>query len=164
MRKNLFSLAIIASALTLTAHADTIDDFTLTGDSHTITYSLPSTVDFPNFSLFNFFSQSAPTTIDGVSSDETGLYYDTSIFPRVSLILSVPDAVFGDPSLYLLGPSFIDFDFFSPSEGAATFVPGTYTLQSLVHSDHYPGDDAFRTRTLQPLSACHRSIWPRWPL
>jgi hypothetical protein len=44
MRKALFAVALIASALTLprTAHADPIDDFVLTGDGHTVTFSLPA--------------------------------------------------------------------------------------------------------------------------
>jgi len=131
MSRSLFTLAIFTSAsfLPLAAHADLIDDFTLTGDSTTITYSLPGTVTFPNFPLFNFFSQSAPTTINGVSGyDGTGLYYDTEFFPSISLIFSVPSSL----PLILTGfPPFIDFDFESPELGSATFIPGTYTLESL---------------------------------
>jgi hypothetical protein len=71
MSKSLFTLVLFASAsfLPLAAHADTVDDFTLTGDSTTITYSLPGTVTFPSFE--------------------------------------------------------------SPELGSATFIPGTYTLESL---------------------------------
>jgi hypothetical protein len=38
MRKALFTLALLASAFTLplTAHADDIDDFVLTGDGHSV--------------------------------------------------------------------------------------------------------------------------------
>jgi hypothetical protein len=132
--KSLFTFVLLASAsiLPLAAHADTVDDFTLAGNSTTITYSLPSTVSFTNFPLFNFFSQSAPTTINGVSGfNETSLYYDTSIFPKISMTLSVPSTVPGSPQLILTGPQFIDFDFESPTLGSATFIPGTYTLESL---------------------------------
>jgi hypothetical protein len=132
--KPLFTLVLLASAsiLPLAARADTVDDFTLTGNSTTISYSLPSTVSFPNFPLFNFFSQSAPTTINGVSGfNETSLYYDTGIFHEISMILSIPSTVPGAPQLVLTGPQFVDFDFESPTLGSATFIPGTYTLESL---------------------------------
>jgi PEP-CTERM motif len=134
MSKSLFTFVLFASAsiLPLAAHADTVDDFTLSGDSTTITYSLPSTVTFANFPLFNFFSQSAPTTINGVSGyNETGLYYDTEFFPKISMTLSVPSSVPGSPQLILTGPQFIDFNFESPVLGTATFIPGSYTLESL---------------------------------
>jgi PEP-CTERM motif len=44
MRKALFTIALITSALTLplAAHADPIDDFVLTGGGDTITFSLPA--------------------------------------------------------------------------------------------------------------------------
>jgi hypothetical protein len=58
---------VSALILPLTAQADTLDDFTLAGDGHTITYSLPATSAFPDFPFFNSFTESAPTTIDGVS-------------------------------------------------------------------------------------------------
>jgi hypothetical protein len=48
MRKSLFTFALLASALTLplnSAHADTIDDFVLTGGGNVITFSLPATTD-----------------------------------------------------------------------------------------------------------------------
>ena len=65
MRNALFALALIAALVIhpTTAHADTIDDFTITGGGHTITYSLPATSSYPDFDLFNFFAESAPTTI-----------------------------------------------------------------------------------------------------
>jgi PEP-CTERM motif len=45
MSKALCTLALLTSALTLTltAHADTIDDFVLTGQGNTITFSFPAT-------------------------------------------------------------------------------------------------------------------------
>jgi hypothetical protein len=136
MSKALFTFALSAAALTLTlaARADTIDDFVLTGDGHTITYSLPATSSFLDFSVFNFFSEIAPTTIDGVSGYvETGDYY---VFgPPTTLILNVPSAIFGAPQLYLAGPRFYSIVFENipeplPYTGLVvpTFTPGTYTL------------------------------------
>jgi PEP-CTERM motif len=133
MRNRLFVVVLLLSVSTvpLIAHADTIDDFTLQGDGHTITYSLPSSINFPNFNLFNFFSASAPATLDGTTSFTAfGEYYDTEIFPEISLLLSVPSSVFGTSTLDLLGAPFIDFDLTSPTTGIATFVPGSYALSS----------------------------------
>ena len=69
MRKALFTTFLVSALiLPLDAHADTLDDFTLAGDGHTITYSLPVTFASPDFAHFNSFSESASTTIDGDSS------------------------------------------------------------------------------------------------
>src|ERR1700745_416998 len=133
MSKALFTLTLLASAFTLplTAHADTIDDFVLTGDGHTITYPPPATSSFPDFSLFNFFSETAPTTIDGVSGYvETGLYY--VLGPPTTLILNVPSAVFGTPELFLGGPKFFSYTTepasnppgYLPYDIVPTFIPG----------------------------------------
>jgi hypothetical protein len=143
MRKSLFLLALFASALILplTAHADTIDDFSITGGGHTITYSLPGTISSPNYSLFTSFYQSAPTTIDGVSGYAVQGQYFLFFNPPVNLILSVPNAVFGAPALPLLDTSsaFISWSFVPASnpppyfqqDVVATFIPGTYTLEGL---------------------------------
>ena len=141
MSKALFTLALVASALTLplTAHADPIDDFVLTGDGHTITYSLPATSSYPAFSLFNFFSEGAPATIDGASGYVVGGQY-AAIFPYIDVIFDVPSSVFGVSQLYLDGPRFWSL----ASEPASnpppyfqfdivpTFIPGTYSLQGEV--------------------------------
>jgi hypothetical protein len=143
MRK-LFSSSLILSSilvLPLIARADTIDNFSLSGDGHTITYSLPATSTFPDFSLFNFFSETASATVDGTSGYSlAGLYYDTAFFHYVSLVLSVPDAVSPVGQLALSGPPFISFDFepatepppYLQEEVIATFVPGTYTFQTVT--------------------------------
>jgi hypothetical protein len=98
MRKILFT-ALLASAslLSLAAHADTIDDFVLTGNGHTISYSLPATSAFPDFSLFNFFTESASITVDGIFGYvEHGDYYVILVGPSGPLMtLGVPSAVFG---------------------------------------------------------------------
>ena len=141
MSKALFTLTLLASAFTLplTAHADNIDDFTLVGQGHTITYSLPATSAFPDFFHFNSFTESAPTTVDGVSGFvESGQYFFPSAnTPR--LLLDVPPSVFGIGFLEFSGPVFFtatpepasnpppDFQ----DDVVPTFTPGTYTLQSL---------------------------------
>jgi hypothetical protein len=158
MRKALFTLALLASAFTLplTAHADTIDDFTLVGQGHTITYSLPATSAFPDFSHFNSFTESAPTTVDGVSGYvESGQYFFPGLnVPR--LLIDVPSSVFGIGFLEFSGPVF----FTSTTEPASnpppdlqddvvpTFTPGTYTLQSLGSSLQPFSPPVFYTLTI----------------
>lgn len=133
MHRLLLALVLLASASSLPriAHADPIDDFTLKGDPHTITYSIPGTVTFPNSRFFNFFSAPAPIMIDGVKRyNETSLSYDTELFSHDSLIPAVP-SVFQVTQLYLSGSPFIAFTFVSPQVGSAIFTPGSYTLESL---------------------------------
>jgi hypothetical protein len=141
MSKALFTLALLASALPLplAAHADPIDDFVLKGDGHTIAYSLPATSSYPAYSLFNFFSDGAPATIDGVSGYSIGGRY-AAIFPYIDVIFDVPTSVYGVSQLYLDGPHFWSLG----SEPASnpppyyqfdivtTFIPGTYSLQGEV--------------------------------
>lgn len=159
MSKALFC-TLLASALILplTAHADTIDDFTLTGDGHTISYSLPATSAFPDFFHFNSFTESAPTTIDGVSGYvESSQYFFPSLnTPR--LLIDVPSSVFGVGFLEFSGPVF----FTSTTEPATnpppffqddvvpTFTPGSYTLQSLGPALQPFSPPVFYTLTITP--------------
>jgi hypothetical protein len=135
MRKALFTLALLASALTLplTAHADTIDDFTLVGQGHIITYSLPSSAILVEHPHAIWLSASAPTTIDGVPGyNESGDYYLP--FANVpSIVLSVPSSIDGG-NLVLYGPwplqvsEVIPMGFGQPNDLLVAFVPGTYNL------------------------------------
>jgi hypothetical protein len=136
MSKALFILVLFASAFTLplTAHADTIDDFSLVGQGHTITYSLPSSailVDHPHAIIL---SASAPTTIDGVPGfSEFGQYYVPGFPTLPSMVLSVPSSIDGG-NLTLNGPwllqvsQVIPMGFGQPDDLLVAFVPGTYNL------------------------------------
>jgi hypothetical protein len=142
MPKLLCPLLLLASvlALPLAAHADAVDDFMLTGGGQTITYSLPATSSFPDYDLFNFFSESAPTTVNGVAVGVVaGDYY---VFPPnpvfgPTLVLNVADTA-GNPALILSGPQFFSVDYvpasnpppYLPVDVVPTFTPGTYTLQN----------------------------------
>ena len=142
MRKALFTLALLASAFTLrqTANADTIDDFTLVGQGHIITYSLPSTAILMDHPHAVILSVSAPTTIDGIPGyNELGQYYLPRLPTLPSFILSVPSFIdvpssidgselvfYGQYPLQVsevipMGPG-------QPDDLLAAFVPGTYNL------------------------------------
>jgi hypothetical protein len=141
MRNTLFTFAVLASALALplAAHADTIDDFVITGNGHTISYSLPSVISSPNYSLFTSFYQSASTTIDGTPGYTVTGQYFLFFNPPVNLILDVPTSIFGSPTLALAGSLFIDWTFvpatnpppYFQDDAVATFVPGTYNFEAL---------------------------------
>jgi len=149
MPKSLCSILLLASvlALPLAAHADAIDDFVLTGGGQTIAYSLPATSSYPDFDLFNFFRETAPTTVNGVSVGVVqSLYYPAVFDPFApTLIIDVPDAA-GNPGLNLYGPQFFSIDSV-PADNpppylqldiVATFIPGTYTLQDVGSPFNFP--------------------------
>jgi hypothetical protein len=140
MSKILFTLPLIASALTipLTAHADTIDDFTLSGQGHTLTYSLPSTTTFPEHPHINSFNESSPAAVDGVSGYfEYSTYYPPS-YPAPTFEIFVDSPPFA-PVIELGGSQFVDFQYlpannpypYYPYDVVATFIPGTYNLLEL---------------------------------
>jgi hypothetical protein len=148
MRKVFFTLVFLSAALILplAAHCDTIDDFVLTGDGHTISYSLPGAISSPDYNLFTSFYASAPTTIDGVSGYTTDGQYFALIEPY-SLILSVPSSIFGESELSFgssplsfPGPPFIAWSSvpannppsYQQDDVIATFIPGTYTFESFA--------------------------------
>lgn len=156
MRKLLSSAILLASTLLpLAAHADTIDDFVLTGGGQTITYSLPATSSFSNFALFNFFLESAPTKVNGVSAGVVaGEYYVFHTFPP-TLILNVADTA-GNPTLVLTGPQFFSYVVvpasnpppYLQSDIVPTFIPGTYDLQDMGSSFNFPSSPIPYTLTI----------------
>jgi hypothetical protein len=130
--------------LPLAAHASTIDDFTLTGGGNVITYSLPATSSYPDFSLFNFFNDPAVGTINGVAGSAIdGAYYDPAFFRNVSIDYTFPGSSLG--GLVLVGQPFIDFSFvpatnpppYLQEDVVPTFVPGTYSLETITGSVPY---------------------------
>jgi hypothetical protein len=140
MRKALFTLALFASAFTLrlTAHADTIDDFVLTGNGDTVTFSLPATGVYTLHEHFDSFSASGPGTIDGAPATVDATFY-------VQYFESVPQApalsIFSSPqsnipNLYGSIPYswyVVLAQFPNPQDEGTlyiTFVPGTYQLQT----------------------------------
>jgi hypothetical protein len=147
MRKTLFASAILASALslTLTAHADTIDDFVLTGNGETVTFSLPATGVYTLHEHFDNFQASGPGTIDGAPATVGAIFYvryfefvqgapDLTIYSNPlsntpNLYGSIPYSWFVVPAEF---PNPVDEGTFN-----VTFVPGTYQLQTgNTFSDH----------------------------
>jgi hypothetical protein len=140
MRKTLFAFAILASALsiTLTAHADTIDDFVLTGNGETVTFSLPATGVYTLHEHFDNFQASGPGTIDGVPFTIAATFY----VPYFEIVEDAPALSIGSsplsdiPNLYGSIPYsyfVVSPEFPTPSDEGTfnvTFVPGTYQLET----------------------------------
>lgn len=90
MRKLLARLVVFAAtAFSLAAHADTLDA-TLTGDSHTFIFTLPSQFSFPNqIHLVTVPPVTTTGTADGVANHTFDLTFFTGIAdPGESLIFS----------------------------------------------------------------------------
>ena len=149
MRPIVLPLALLASAFTLplAAHADTIDDFTLVGQGHTITYSLPNSAIVMNHPHAVWLNASAPATIDGVPGYNVGgEYYLPGFATLPSIVLSVPSSINGgDLTLYgewVLQVSEIipidDPSIAHPNDLLVAFVPGTYDLKTLLGSAPFP--------------------------
>jgi hypothetical protein len=148
MSKALFTLALLASALSipLTAHADTIDDFVLTGGGEVLTFSLPATGVYTLHLHFASFGASGPGTINGVPGTVGGDFF----VPYFEEIPGAPNLTIGStppsniPNLYGSIPYswfVVPAAFPSPSnEGTfnVTFVPGTYQLTNTTPSHPAP--------------------------
>ena len=157
MRKLLSGIIAIATVFfPLAAHADTIDDFVLTGGGHTITYSLPATTVFPSGPSIEFFYVSSTATIDGVPGYQITGGYDAIPSMIGTLQLSVPDSISGYPSILFQGPLLVSTvrgpstDPFNPSL-SATFIPGSYSLTGAGMAPFLPpGPDVPYTLTITP--------------
>lgn len=141
MRRILASCVLSLALLPIAAHADTIDDFTLVGQGHTITYSLPNSAIITNHPHALLLGASAPTTIDGVPGyNVSGAYYVLNFDILPSIELSVPSSINGG-RLDLWGELVmqvseiipIDYpDIYHYNDLRVVFVPGTYHL--LLHN------------------------------
>jgi hypothetical protein len=131
MRKSLFTLALLASAfiLPLAAHADAIDDFLITGNGNTITFSLPASptdVFVPTGAggvIAGFFPIPGPTvTINGItfpSSQNLEFFSGQLFYVGGGLnLVAAPGEIFT-----LVGPVL-----YSGSSYTPTFLTGTFDL------------------------------------
>jgi hypothetical protein len=144
MSKALFTLAVLSSAfsLPLTAHADTIDDFVLTGNGEIITFSLPAS---PPGNL-----STCPTGI--VTSCLPGSQTDFSAFTVVTINgvsalegIDFPTGHFlGGLSLGLDPGRLLGNQLFTPDAANPTFLIGTFDLSKINPS----GDPPFFDYTL----------------
>jgi hypothetical protein len=133
MHKTLFTLALIASALSspLTAHADTTDLFTITGDSNTYTFTLPQQFTFPvSLHLVTVPTLTATGTIHGVG----GKTFDVTFFTGVG---NTGDSLtFND--ITLAGPPLISLISQSGTPGnlfdTAAINSGSYQLIDFANS------------------------------
>jgi PEP-CTERM motif len=133
MRKTLFTFAVLASALTipLTAHADAIDDFVLTGGSVDITFTLPAS---PPGNLFV-----CPPPTSGPISCQNGSQTD---FTASTLVtnngvtamgsLDFATGRFGG-GLTVGGTRFLGPQLFLPDAATPTFLIGTFNLSSFAN-------------------------------
>jgi hypothetical protein len=139
MRKALFTVALLASAFTLNlpAHADTIDDFMLTGGGETVTFSLPATGVYTLHEHFDSFSAMGPGIIVGAPATVTATFYIFDVpapFPALGIASDppsdIPSVLYGSItySWFVVPPQFPN-----PSDEGTlniTFVPGTYQLSN----------------------------------
>jgi hypothetical protein len=140
MSKALFTLAILASALTLplTAHADTIDDFVLTGNGETVTFSLPATGVYTLHLHFDSFSASGTGIIDGAPGIVGATFYVQyfEAVPQAPALTINSNPQSNIPNLYGSIPYswfVVPAQFPTPQDEGTfnvTFVPGTYQLQN----------------------------------
>ena len=138
MRKALFPLALLASALTLTAHADTIDDFVLTGDGHTITFSAPAIYSTPNPSHHVTATLAdIASSVNGVGGYSLFISFWLPSYPfRSGLDFEItPSLSTGVPGIFseyeLTGPDLIEIlPGTTPTFTVAEFLPGTYSLST----------------------------------
>ncbi|WP_433974198.1 PEP-CTERM sorting domain-containing protein [Tunturiibacter lichenicola] len=128
MSKPLFTLALLASAfiLPLAAHADAVDDFLITGNGNTITFSLPASptdvfVSTGAGGVIGGFSPiPAPlATFNGVTSSSSMEFLSGNIFfvgPGIQLFTS-------GGALTLVGELLYSGSAYTP-----TFLTGTFDL------------------------------------
>ena len=139
MRSTFFGLALLcASFLPVAAHADTVDDFVLTGGGQTITFSLPGTETFPDAThLVTLPTFSTTGTLNGVG----GYNIDASFYTGIggggrSLQLNVTG---GTPSVFegltLFGGPLV-------TPGPQTGTPGHYIDSAIFLTGAFGLSDA----------------------
>ena len=115
-----FSLAVPV------AHADSIDDFVLTGNGETITFSLPS--DPPGNQM-----TCPPTSPSCLPGSETAFYVEASVDTNNVITeeeLAFPTFGFGG-GLEIGQNRYLGSQLFAPDAANPVFTPGTYTLGAL---------------------------------
>jgi len=147
MSKSLFTLALLASASILpqAAHADAIDDFLITGQGNTITFSLPASPTDVSVSIgagdviAGFYPIPAPVvTANGVTASTTVEFFSGELFyvgPGINF--------FADGTPFTLVGSLL----YTGSSYTPTFKTGTFDLHQF---EGFPPEDY--TVTITPES------------
>jgi hypothetical protein len=165
MSKALFT-ALLASALFLPriAHADTIDDFVLTGDGNIITFSAPASFTVPNHPHLDFANLiNVASLVNGLSGYSSNLtFYLSFEVGRGGLDISSPPLSLvanptPRPTTQLTGPDVAQTVVPNPGTLATvTFLPGTYWLSTFLNGvpeDTHGGVPFTLTITPDPGSA-----------
>ena len=130
MRNALFALPLLASALILprTAHADTTDLFTITGDSSTYMFTLPQQFTFPvEYHLVTVPAPTTTGTINGVGGQTFDVHFYTGIG-------NTGESLTFDQVGNLAGPTLISFVSSSGNYDTAAIDPGSYQLIDFANS------------------------------
>jgi hypothetical protein len=129
MRKLVFPLVLLASAFVqpITAHADTIDNFVLTGNGLDITFSLPASPPGNEMTCPPF----SPSCLPG---SETAFYLSTLVTTNgVASVESLAFPTFrfqGGLSLGLNPGRLFGPQLFTPDAANPTFLTGTFDLDA----------------------------------
>jgi PEP-CTERM motif len=130
MRNALFALPLLVSALILprTAHADTTDLFTITGDSNTYTFTLPQEFTFPvEYHLVTVAAPTTTGTINGVGGQTFNVDFYTGIGDPLESMIFNGINLAGDGPLISFVSSTGSFD-------TAAIDSGSYRLIDYFHS------------------------------
>lgn len=129
MRSLFVALALLsAAALPLTAAADPVDNFTLTGNGNTFTWSLPANETYPDLPHLGYIVFPTTVTMNGATQTYADVGFDT-IFGVAGPDLSVPgiaDVLYGQ-WLTVFGP------------GPTGYVGVTFDLGTFALDDYHFG-------------------------
>ncbi len=128
MRSLFVALSILAAALPLAAAADPVDNFTLTGNGNTYTWSLPATETYPDYPHLGYIVFPGTVTINGTAqtTGDIGFYTIFGISGPDLYVPGINDTLYGQ-WLANLGP------------GPTGFVSVTFDLGTFDLNDYHFG-------------------------
>ncbi len=143
-------LLAASTALPTLAHADRIDDFVLTGNGHTYTFSLPSTGRVggePQYGItgrVRFYQSASSATVDGLGGYEAGATFIFYPGPYGTVQIGVqPQGTFAATlNETLFGPALVDYNQIQDPAGFLSFTAfhryGTFDLTTFTFSPGGP--------------------------
>lgn len=129
MRSTVAALLLLSAAvLPLTAAADPVDTFTLTGNGNTYTWSLPATETYPDYPHLGYIDFPATVTINGATqtTGDVGFYTIFGIAGPDLFVPGIADTLYGQ-WLAVLGP------------GPTGYVDVTFDLGTFGLDDYHFG-------------------------